>query len=85
MTLTGHVVGGQIVLDGSLVLPEGSAVRVEVVVAEKEKIESIDSESDDRQPTLAEQLKDFLSHTLDLPEDAAENHDYYLTHGLPKK
>jgi hypothetical protein len=35
-------------------------------------------------PTLAERYKIFLDHQLELPPDAAANHDFYLQHGLPK-
>ena len=82
MTLTGHIIGGQIVPDAPAVLPEGAAVRIEVVNAPAE--ESTSSGSDDSQPTLAEQLRDYLTHAIDLPEDAALNHDHYL-YGAPKK
>jgi hypothetical protein len=34
-------------------------------------------------PTLADRLKDFIG-ILELPEDAARNHDHYL-YGTPKK
>jgi hypothetical protein len=85
MTFTGHFVDGQIIPDGPLALPDGAAVRGEVVIAPAD--ESALPEMDDSQPTLREQLKNFLKHSLDLPEDAAENHDHYLygtpKHGLP--
>jgi hypothetical protein len=77
MSLTGHIIGGQIVLDGSLALPDGAAVRVDVVVATPPV--SPPDDADESQPTLREQLKNFLSHPpLDLPPDAAENHDKYF-------
>jgi hypothetical protein len=87
MTLTGHIIGGQIVLDGPLSLPEGAAVRVEVMASPIAVPE--EAESSDERETLRERLKNFLSHSIDLPEDAAENHDHYLygtpKHGLPDR
>ena len=35
-------------------------------------------------PTLSERLKDFIGHEVDLPPDAATNHDYYIRNGLPR-
>lgn len=83
MTFTGHVVDGLIILDGQPALPDGAAVRVEVVVPRATA--KTEAESDDSGPTLAEQLKEFLKHQVELPPDAAENHDYYLRHGLPRR
>ena len=77
MTFTGHVVDGHIVLDSPLALPEGAAVRVELVTPSS-------SEATRAEPpvVLRERLKNFLSHPpLDLPPDAAENHDGYLYGG----
>ena len=73
MTLTGHVFAGQIVLDGPLQLPDGTEVRVEAVVSPvtESSVKSLP-------PTLKERLSHFLSHAVDLPEDAASNHDKYL-------
>ena len=34
-------------------------------------------------PTLAERLKDFISHNVELPPDASLRIDFYLEHGLP--
>lgn len=83
MTFTGHVVDGLIVLDGQPALPDGVAVRVEVVVPRATA--NSEAELDDTGPTLAEQLKEFLKHQVELPPDAAENHDYYLMHGFPQR
>jgi hypothetical protein len=82
MTLTGHVIDGHVVLDSPIALPEGAAVRVEILVASSPR--STDDDFDESEPTLAEQLKNFLKHQVDLPPDAAANHDYYLVHGLPQ-
>ncbi len=35
-------------------------------------------------PTLAERMKDFIGHEVDLPADAASRVDHYLVHGLPR-
>jgi hypothetical protein len=73
--LTGHVAGGQIVLDAPLALPEGSSIHVVVTAAQPANSGEV-SKSD---APLREQLKAFLSHQVDhLPPDAAENHDKYL-------
>jgi uncharacterized lipoprotein YbaY len=74
MTLTGHIIGGQVVLDAPISWPEGAVVRVELVqVSEK------DSTPSPSPVLLSERLKNFLSHApLDLPPDAAEDHDKYL-------
>jgi hypothetical protein len=78
MTLNGHIQNGVIVLDENIPLPEGAAVRVQIVEPIKP------AASDQELPTLAETLKDFIGVLEDLPEDAAENHDHYL-YGTPKK
>ena len=79
MTFTGHYIGGQIVPDVPLALPEGSAVRCEIEVSR----ESDHHGAEEVVPTLRERLKNFLAHSVELPPDAATNHDYYLKHGLP--
>jgi hypothetical protein len=78
MTLHGHIQNGMIVLDGNVPLPEGAAVRVQII--ERPPIPASDGEL----PTLAETLKDYIGILEDLPEDAAINHDHYL-YGTPKK
>ena len=70
MTYLGHVRNGSVVLDGSVVLPEGTKVRVEPI-AETGK-------------TLAERFANVIGCISDLPSDLAENHDHYI-HGTPKK
>jgi hypothetical protein len=81
MTLLGHIHNGVIVLDQDVLLPEGAAVEVQIVVPQLAKTQP--DASDAEIPTLAERLKDFIG-ILDLPEDAARNHDHYL-YGTPKK
>ena len=75
MTLEGHVVNGQIVLDAPASLPEGTKVRVEVLPAPATSTDS---------RTLYERLQPFAGILDGLPEDAALNHDHYL-YGAPKK
>ena len=77
MTLHGHVQNGVIVLDQQVPLPEGAPVQVQIMPT------SPPTPPDTQIPTLAERLKDFIG-ILDLPKDAAENHDHYL-YGTPKK
>ena len=77
MTLHGHIENGAIVLNESVPLRDGAAVEVQII--EKPPMATSDAEI----PTLAERLKDFIG-ILDLPEDAATNHDHYL-YGTPKK
>jgi len=78
MTLHGHVQNGIIVFDDPVTLPEGAAVEVQIVVPSN--LPKLDHTQD---AELAERLKDFIG-VLDLPEDAARNHDHYL-YGSPKK
>ena len=77
MTLHGHIQNGAIVLDEQIPLPEGAAVQVQIITSQP--VAGPETEI----PTLAERLKDFIG-ILELPEDAAENHDHYL-YGTPKK
>lgn len=76
MTLQGHVRNGAIVLDEPQQLPEGAAVRVEVVqsapIAASEP------------PTLLERLGPVVGSVHDLPEDASINLKHYL-YGRPKR
>lgn len=71
MTLHGHIHNGMVVFDSPIALPEGTVVRVEPVV------QAI-VESDLPRPSLADRLSNFLQHTVDLPADAATQHDHYL-------
>jgi hypothetical protein len=70
MTYRGHIQNGFIVLDETVVLPEGTQVRVEPV-----------GESG---RTLADRFGDLIGCVSDLPSDMAENHDHYI-HGTPKR
>jgi hypothetical protein len=71
MTLRGHIQNGTVVLDEPAELPEGTCVRIELV----------NPEEDDFASLRAGLLR--VSGTVHgLPEDLAENHDYYI-HGKP--
>jgi hypothetical protein len=79
MRLEGRIENGVVVFNEPVSLPDGTAVRVEVVAATPAK---------DQNP--AERFGHFLNHYKDvigtvdvLPSDAALNHDHYV-YGLPK-
>jgi hypothetical protein len=80
MSFTGHVVDGQVVLDGPMPLPNGTPVRVEPIAHGEPK----NGTPSEPPRTLAHRWKRFFSHTVDLPADAAHQHDHYL-YGSPKK
>jgi len=74
MSFTGHVVGGSVVLDGPIPLPDGTPVRVDPIEA--------------RPPTaaspLGQALLDIAGRSDGLPDDLAAQHDHYL-YGTPKR
>jgi hypothetical protein len=63
MALEGHIENGVVVFDQPVSLPNGTPVRVEVVVPEK---------------TLAERFTNVIGAGIDLPEDIAKDHDHHL-------
>ena len=77
MTYKGRIQNGAVVLEDPINLPEGTAVKVEVVGA-------TDQAAEVQVPTLLERLSPFVGKAEGLPSDLAQNHDHYL-HGLPKK
>jgi hypothetical protein len=81
MSFEGRIENGCVVFDQPVALAEGTPVRVEPTNDAKDYAASTEPE---RPRTLAERLGTFLGHTVDLPEDAALNHDHYL-YGAPKK
>ena len=99
MLLEGSVLNGSIVLDEPTAMPDGTRVRIEPILtppdfvptrkpiaslrAIKEKLARERENPPPPGPTLAERLKDFIGHSIDLPADAASRVDYYLEHGLP--
>jgi hypothetical protein len=80
MSVTGQIVAGHVVLDTPAALPEGTRVRVEPLADGAAHA----PEPAEMPKTLAERMSRFLTHTVDLPEDAALQHDHYL-YGHPKK
>ena len=83
MTLTGRIVGGQVVLDAPAPLPDGTPVRVH---AETPATPPPPPDTPDRPLTFLERYKDVIGAADDpsLPTDGALNHDHYL-YGAPKK
>ena len=71
MVYKGQVQNGKVVLEGDVVLPEGS--RVNVTVADEAQ-----------GPTLYERHQAFIGMIDDLPADLAAEHDHYI-HGTPKR
>jgi hypothetical protein len=76
MTFLGRVENGLVVLDGSVALPEGAPVKVELLLEK--------AEAEDNGPTLYDRLQSVIGKAQGLPPDAAENTDHYL-YGQPKK
>ncbi len=72
MTFGGTVQNGTVVLDGDVVLPEGTRVKV---------VADVESKS---APSAKDLLNEFAGCMTDLPNDLARNHDHYL-HGTPKQ
>jgi hypothetical protein len=79
MVYRGHVANGVIQLEGSIVLPEGAEVRVEMVTPP-----SAESPDEATGRSLYERLKPLIGAAKDLPPDASVNIDHYL-YGHPKK
>ncbi|MBI3407606.1 MAG: hypothetical protein HY040_04530 [Planctomycetes bacterium] len=77
MTLAGHVHNGRIELDDPISLPEGVKVQVELILADSAPQ---NGEAED----LGKMLLKYAGMAVDLPTDAARNHDHYL-YGTPKK
>jgi hypothetical protein len=71
MTLEGRVENGTIVLTPPASLPEGARVCIQVLPAET---------SD---PSLFDRLGQLAGKAVNLPPDAASQHDHYL-YGTPK-
>lgn len=78
MTLLGHVKNGRIELDQAAALPEGAAVRVELIDGKPAPIVDVQGR------TLGEKLLQYAGLIQDAPADLARQHDHYL-HGTPKK
>ena len=79
MVYRGHVEKGIVVLDDSVVLPDGLEVRIEPVgsIGEERCL-------DDAGLTLGQKLLKHAGKAVGLPPDLAVNHDHYL-YGTPRK
>jgi predicted DNA-binding antitoxin AbrB/MazE fold protein len=80
MTYRGHVENGMIQLQGSVVLPEGAEVRVELAAGKKE--------FDPNTPPIEEKLRAIMADVPKeewdrLPADLTEHLDHYI-YGTPK-
>jgi hypothetical protein len=71
MTLTGHIVNGKVVFDGTAPWPDGTLVKVERLPVPAA------SNGDDR-VSLLEKLGAVIGQAEGLPEDAAQYVDHYL-------
>jgi hypothetical protein len=78
MTFTGQVVDGQVILSDPLPLPNGTTVKVEAIVAEPQTRPVAD-----RSGAMLDRYRSVVGK-IDLPVDAAEQHDHYL-YGTPKR
>jgi hypothetical protein len=81
MVYRGHVVSGAIRLEESVVLPEGTPVRVEVAAVSEE-------ERRPDTPAIEEKLRAIWADVSEeewnrLPPDLTSNLDHYI-HGTPK-
>jgi hypothetical protein len=79
MVYNGHVEKGVVVLDDSVILPEGLKVQIEPASAGRRE-----TAIDDGGETLGQKLLKHAGKAIGLPRDLAENHDHYL-YGTPKK
>jgi hypothetical protein len=73
MSVIGVVEDGKVVLPPGTELPTGTRVRVEPLISEQRKDQS-----------LREALGKFIGIADDVPDDLAQNHDHYI-HGTAKK
>jgi hypothetical protein len=79
MTFHGHVQNGNVVLDGTIGLPDGTPV---TVIASQPPVVA---DSTQREiPSLYERMKPIIGIADHLPPDASQNIDHYL-YGHPKK
>ena len=80
MTLEGRIENGVVVFNEPVSLPDGTAVRVEVVATTPAQ----EREAAERSGHFLNHYKNVIGTVDDLPPDAALNHDHYL-YDLPKK
>ncbi len=76
MVYRGHVKNGVVILDPPVALPDGAEVRVELLPAETEG-----PLLDEQGRTLGQKLMKYAGRAVDLPEDAAGQHDHYSYKG----
>lgn len=74
MVYKGHIENGVAILDEPADIEEGTTVLIEVA----------DERTHGAVKSLAERMSGIIGKARNLPEDAAENHDYYL-YGTPKE
>lgn len=79
MPFDGHIENGRVVLDAPVPLPDGTPVRVEAVAPGISV-----SHPDTASRTLAERYPSIVGVNVNLPPDAALNHDHYL-YGAEKR
>jgi hypothetical protein len=79
MVYEGHVKNGMVVLDNPVSLPEGARVRVHLADETADEVVL-----DEQGQTLGQKLLRYAGKAVDLPADAARNHDHYL-YGTPKQ
>jgi hypothetical protein len=78
MTYRGHIRNGWITLDNPTPLPEGAAVKVEVLGS------GDNDQSGQARENLNALLRRHAGKGRDLPPDLATHHDHYA-HGKPKR
>lgn len=78
MVVRGHIEKGLVVPDEPLTLADGTLVTIATV------IDAPREDASESRRTLADRLRNVIGKAVDLPEDAALNHDFYL-YGAPKK
>ena len=78
MVYHGHVKDGKVVLEEQVALPEGSAVRVEVI-----KVDITAEHNEGKPGSIREVLLKHAGSVAGLPADGARQHDHYL-YGAPK-
>ena len=78
MSYRGHVENGVVIIDGSITLPEGVSVQIDLVNDGTEQSNLEEGES------LYDLLKPVIGAAKGLPPDASINVDHYL-YGQPKK
>jgi hypothetical protein len=79
MVYRGYVKNGVVVLEGSVALPEGLEVRVELP-----SHAPAEATREENRQTLGQRLLKHAGKAVGLPVDAARNHDHHL-YGSPRQ